>query len=85
MLIRPADTPDEDNTVGPRGVSKVDDWELYRHTFLRAHYTKEFCADDTSLNGIEHVNCGIPKFVREYEEKLGKKRKVATDVCCFRL
>ena len=57
----------------------------YEDIFLKAHAKGEFTDDDFDLNYVMVEDSEVPKFVREYEEMLGRKRKVIDDVRRFRI
>jgi hypothetical protein len=72
-----------DQLFGPRITSKVD--PEIAHCFLQAESKGSFTENDIQLNNIvEDKNLKeAPKFVKDYEELLGRKRTLAPNVRYF--
>jgi hypothetical protein len=71
----------KDRPLGPLTTSNVD--QEYAHCFLQADTEESFTEDDMRLNNINDTVSEAPKFVKDYEEILSRKRKVASNVRCF--
>jgi hypothetical protein len=74
----------QDGSVGDPITEDVD--PRYNHCFLKAETKGVFTEEDVGLNGIlDADNLGAPKFVKDYEELLSRKRKVASRVRCLNI